>query len=377
MRLRLLAVAAAALPLVVRAATPAPRAPAAAKAVAPSKPAAPAPKGVAATAAPAAPLPPLPAGWKAVTAKEAGFTAYFPGEPQRELEPRPGALFAAYLLDRAGSLSSAGVFMVSAGDEGPAVADSVFALLTQEDGAKVTREYEATVDGRSARASDIESADSVIAVRRVVAFGRHYLLLLRVPRGEVIPEADQGAFFGSFRLLPGLDATPPAAEEPAAARPSTPEEPAPFRALPAARPASGFKEVVATDSGFAIAFPGEPTREASEDGSFTGYQLKAPKDGCSFMAITVTATGDDVRGALERNVAELLEQFGPSIQRDEPATLAGLPGRALTAMQGDSRIEMRFVIAKNRLHGLMVGADGATPSEADQKAFFGSFRVLP
>ncbi|BDG05840.1 DcrB/PsbP domain-containing protein [Anaeromyxobacter oryzae] len=362
-RLALVVVLAAAVPAAGHASGPAATKPAAAaKAAAPAA-AKGAPKKAA--AAPTAGAKP-PDGWKEVVAKDAGFTAWFPGEPQHQLENRAGALLGGYMLDRDGDLASVAVFMVSAGEEGQELADGIFGLVTQEEGSKVTREYQATLDGKPARGFDVETPDSAITARRAVVFGRHYLLLLRVPRGAAIPEADARAFFGSFHAVAELDA-PPAAAEPAA----------PARPLPPATPATGFKEFVAKDAGFAIAFPGEPERETNEDGTFTGYRLKGAKGGCSFIAITVTAKGEDVKAVLDEQVTRLVDAFGPSIQRDEPATIGGLPGRALTSAQGDSRIEIRFVVAKNRLHGLMVAADGAAPSEADQKAFFGSFRSLP
>jgi hypothetical protein len=345
-----------------------------------SKPATkPAAKPAAAKRAPAAPAkapaaPAAPVGWKAFVAKDAGFTALFPGEPQREYEEKPGAVLAGYLLDRDGAASSVAVFMVSAGEEGQAVADSIFALLTDEEGSRVAREYEATVDGKPARGFDVETPDSAVTVRRLAAHGRYYVLILRVPRGSAVPEAEVTAFFGSFRTVAELEAPAAAA---AKAEPAVPAKAGPAAPLPAAKATTGFKEFEAKDSGFAIAFPGEPEREASADGAFTGYRLKAAGGGPSFMALTVTATGDDVAAQLDRQIAGFVEAFGPSIQRDEPVTIAGLTGRSVSAAQGDDRIEVRFVVAKNRLHALIVGAGGATPSEADQKAFFGSFRTLP
>lgn len=332
-------------------------------------------------AAPAGPPP--PAGWITFDAADAGFTAAFPGPPERLAHVTAASRMVLY---EAGTADGRGFLaMIVFGDAAAGrVLDEVFVPNLREDGA-LEGERAVTLDGRPARAFHARGPQSEVAFRRVGAFDRHYLFAVRVPAGKPFPEAEARAFFESFRLR--AEATVPddllpddedaieddedddllgdGDEEPAAA-------PA---VLPPARPARGFRAFHARDAGFVVSFPGEPTR--AEDDSSIDYAVEGRAGACDFSVMTFPQPEKVPAAALDDFVSGLAQRFGAGVVRDEKVTIGGLDGRALSVALHAERIEARVLRGDRSVYVLLVEASGATPAQADLDAFFGSFRTLP
>lgn len=343
-----------------------------------------APEAAAAAAAPPSPSPSSPpsppANWVTFDAADAGFTAAFPGTPERLAHVTAASRMVLY---EAGTADGRGFLaMIVFGDAAAGrVLDEVFVPNLREDGA-LEGERAVTLDGRPGRAFQARGAQSEVAFRRLAAFDRHYLLAVRVPAGKPFPEADARAFFESFRLR--ADATVPADllpydedeededdlfadgdEAPAAAS----------AALPPAHPARGFRAFQARDAGFVVSFPGEPTR--AEDDSSIDYAVEGRAGACDFSVMTFPHPEKVPAAALDDFVSGLARRFGAGVVRDEKVTIAGLDGRALSVALDEERIEARVLRGDRSVYVLLVEASGATPAQADLDAFFGSFRTLP
>jgi hypothetical protein len=371
-RSTLLRAAALAVPLLLAPAVhaAAPKAPAAASKAPPAKAPAAAP-----AQAPAA-KPALPAGWSAVDAADAGFTAAFPGAPERQANAAGKFKMVAYGFETQDPERS---FMVIAmfGDvlAGRTLDEVVLPKLRED--AEVVKDEAVKLDGRDARALHVKGADSEIVFRRVGAYDRQFLIAVRVPAGQVFPAEDARRFFESFRFraevtLPddlsgdGEDEEASGEEDGSAA--------APPAVLPPARPAQGFAAFQAKDAGFAVKFPGEPKR--AEDASSIDYEAGGADGTCKFTVMTFRHDEEVPAVALDVFVSQMAGKFGRGMTRNEKVTVGGLDGRAVTVAIADERIEARILRHQNRMYVLLVGGSGATPPQADLDAFFGSFRLL-
>jgi hypothetical protein len=338
----------------------------------------------AAPAKAAAATPALPAGWSALDAADGGFTAAFPGAPERQAHVAGPVKMVAYSFD-AEQPERSFMAVVMFGEVGGRSMDEMLVPTLEQDGKVVTDEA-VRLDGQAGRARRVKGADSELAFRRIAARDRHYLFVVRVSAGQPFPAEDARRFFESVRFRAEVtvpddlaDDAEDEADEDADAEADdgdfgAPPRSGPAAVLPPAKPAQGFAAFEAKDAGFSVKFPGAPER--AEDDSSLDYEAGGDDGTCKFSVMTFRHDEEVPAVALEMFASQMAGKFGRGMTRNEKVTVGGLDGRAVTFAIADQRIEARILRHQKRMYVLLVGGSGATPPQADLDAFFGSFRLL-
>lgn len=169
-------------------------------------------KGPAAKLAPAkaakdaqAPAKPISvAEWKDFTAADSGFSARFPGAPERNEAPAGPMSVVAYAVEREAPAPSFMVMVMSApagsGDLPPEMLEQVTDGIAEKLGKNVTRNAPSKAAGHPARDLVATGEEGSVAVRLTVVGGRLYQLMA-LAKGA-LPEGDVSTFFESFRTVP-------------------------------------------------------------------------------------------------------------------------------------------------------------------------------
>ena len=175
-------------------------------------------------------------------------------------------------------------------------------------------------------------------------------------------------------LLVAPDGEPGSGAKPLGAPPMPPRPWRPeAKALPPAPPES-WKRFEAAEAGFAVSFPGPPSRTARARGS----EVRAASGRAEFGVYAFeAATGRAAMAALEAVPDNVAVGLAGWILEDATADEGGVHARTLTIVSDGAIAHRRIVVTTTRAYILDAGARGASVSDEDVRRFFGSFQPIP